>query len=412
MNKVQFRNMKGGEGLGDILYMPVRVDPAASGGQADIDKINKLAIEPLTAEQIFTFSGICSNDNVDSYFTRMDPATTLQNYVQDLQTGVSLQEGHDYDKNPYGRSYDAQLIGDGQSNAVRGYWYIIRGLAMNGGNTDGFIRAITGGVIRDMSVGFGGPDTQYICSADGKELWDSPFFPGDLDPDGNRVFFWIKNARLMEVSTVFKGACPGAYIDKARDMVSQGELDPARIMQLERRYQVRLDDGKRRFYFNKNKGSDRKVGVLDELKKAIDENKIEKARAYAVLDGTGEKFRQPDDIALRNELGEEATVDGVKALKKEAEQGRAYVADIIDQAVASRTRAQGQDFKAYSYKQMLVRSGDIEFIKDEIRSYEELVKKNLTPGRSTKGNDPQHRDNGGAGDEDVIVSENFKGDDE
>ncbi|MCQ2010553.1 hypothetical protein NOM01_11050 [Sporolactobacillus sp. STSJ-5] len=395
----------------NLIYLPVRVDAGAAGSEADdMAKINKQAIEPLKSEDVFRYSGVCSNDNMDSYFTRMDPQTTLQNYVQDLQSGVALLEGHDHDKNPYGRSFDAQMIGDGQVNSVRGYWYLIRGLQMNGGSTDSFIKAITGGIIRDMSVGFGGPDIDYVCSADGKSLWDSPFMPGDLDPDGKRVFYWIKNARLIEVSTVFKGSTPGAYIDKAQDMVSQGELEPSRIATLERRYQVRLDDGKRRFYFNQPKGSERTVDVLSELRKAIEENKIEKARAYAVLDGTGEKFRQPDDIALRNELGDNATVEGIKALNKEAEQGRAYVADLIDQAVASRVRSQGQDFKADSYKQMLVRSADIEFIKDEIRSYEELVKKNLKGGRSTQGVDPQHR--GDDDDPDVIVSENFKEDDE
>lgn len=399
--------------MSELLYMPVRLDAGTEQGNADDDlaKINKQTIEPLTDEQVFRYSGVCSNDNMDSYFTRMDPQTTLQNYVRDLQNGVALLEGHNHDKNPYGRSFDAQMIGDGQVNSVRGYWYLIRGLQMNGGSTDSFIKAITGGIIRDMSVGFGGPDIEYVCSADGKDLWESPFWPGDEDPDGNRVFYWIKNARLIEVSTVFKGSCPGAYIDKARDMVSQGELEPSRIATLEHRYQVRLDDGKRRFYFTQKQGSDGKVDVLTELRKAVEENKIEKARAYAVLDGAGEKFRQPDDIALRNELGDNPTPESVRKLKAEAEQGRAYVADLIDQAVASRTRAQGQDFKADSYKQMLVRSDDIEFIKDEIRSYEELVKKNLQGGRQTQGSDPQHRGQDPE-DADVIVSENFKGDDE
>ncbi|RYM02792.1 hypothetical protein EWH99_10680 [Sporolactobacillus sp. THM7-7] len=389
----------------NLIYMPVRVNMESE--QSDMDKINRLAVEPLKPEEVFTFSGICSNDSMDSYFTRMDPTTTLQNYVRDLQGGVSLQDGHDIRKTPYGRSYDAQLIGDGQTTGVRGYWYLIRGLQLNGDSVDSFIKAISGGVIRDMSVGFGGPDTQLICNVDGKELWDSPYFPGDEDQDGNRVFYWIKNAHLREVSTVYKGACPGAYIDKAKDMVSQGELEPGRIAMLEHRYQVRLDDGKRRFYFTQKQGSDGKVDVIEELRKAVEENKVEKARVYAVLDGTGEKFRQPDDIALRNELGDNATVEGVKTLKREAEQGRAYVADLIDQAVASRVRAQGQDFKADSYKQMLVRSADIEFIKDEIRSYEELAKKSLKPGRSTQGNDPHHRGQEPE-DDDVIVSENFK----
>lgn len=47
-----------------------------------------------------------------------------------------------------------------------------------------------------MSVRFGGLDMWYKCSADGKDLWDTPYFLGGTDEDGNRVFFWIVDARL------------------------------------------------------------------------------------------------------------------------------------------------------------------------------------------------------------------------
>ncbi|MED4866117.1 hypothetical protein ABET15_04250 [Heyndrickxia faecalis] len=391
----------------EILHFPVRVAPIATSTDSDLEKINRLTLEPLTAEDVFTFSGICSNDNMDSYFTRMDPDTTLKNYAEDLQSGVSLQEGHDIFKNPYGRSYDGVM----EANQVRGYWYIVRNMMLNGSNTDDMIRAIQSGIIKDMSVGFGGDDIQYICSVDGQDLYDTPYWPGDRGPDGQPVFFWIKNARLREVSTVYKGSCPGAYIDKARAYAQQGELDPKKMQQLERRYNIRLDDGKRRFYMPKPKGEN-SVGLLDEVRTAIRENKIEKRAVYDVLAAEGETFRQPDDIAVRNELGEQATVEGVRALKKEAEQGRAYVADLIDQAVQSRVRAQGDKFNADAYKQMLARSGDIGFIKDEINSYQEMTKDRFTPGRQTNPDDPGTRGANSGDAEDVIVSEKFKGDDE
>ncbi len=393
----------------NILHLPVRVSPVVSA-ESDLEKINRFALEPLSADDIFTFSGICSNDNMDSYFTRMDPATTLRNYADDLKTGVSLQEGHNTWINPYGRSYDGVLEGDGLGNSVRGFWYIVRNMMINGNNTDDMIRAIQSGVIRDMSVGFGGDDIQYICSVDGKDLFDTPYWPGDRGPDGQPVFFWIKNARLREVSTVYKGACPGAYIDKARAYAQQGELDPKKMQQLERRYHIRLDDGTRRFYMPQTQKEENSVGLIDQIREAVKGNQIEKRAIYDVLAGEGETFRQPDDIALRNELGDQASVDGIKQLKREAEQGRAYVADLIDQAAQSRVRAQGDKFNVDAYKQMLARTDDIEFIKDEIRSYEELVKNNFNSGRQTQHDDPNNR--GQEPDDDVIVSENFKGDDE
>lgn len=392
----------------EILHFPVRVAPIATSTDSDLEKINRLTLEPLASEDIFTFSGICSNDNMDSYFTRMDPNTTLKNYVEDLRSGVALQEGHNIWINPYGRSYDGQM----EANSVRGFWYIVRNMMLNGNNTDDMIRAIQSGIVKDMSVGFGGDDIQYICSVDGQDLYDTPYWPGDRGPDGETVFFWIKNARLREVSTVYKGSCPGAYIDKARAYAQQGELDPKKMQQLERRYNIRLDDGKRRFYMPQNQKEEHGVGLIEEVRTAIRENKIEKRAIYEVLAGEGEAFRQPDDIALRNELGEQATVEGVKALKKEAEQGRAYVADLIDQAVQSRVRAQGDKFNADAYKQMLARSGDIGFIKDEINSYQEMTKDRFTPGRQTNPDDPGSRGQEPDSVEDVVVSEYFKGDDE
>ena len=92
------------------------------------------------------------------------------------------------------------------------------------------------------------------------------------------------------------------------------------------------------------------MGLLDQIRSELKEGKLEKSAVYNVLSSEGEVFRQPEDVQLRNELGEQATVEGVKQLKVEAEQGRQYAADLVDQAVAARTRAQGDGFNAEAYK--------------------------------------------------------------
>jgi hypothetical protein len=370
--------------LSEVLHLPVRLTTEEQ--DTNLDLINRHTIDPVTLEDVFTFSGICSNDRLDAYFTRMDPSTTLKNYAEDLKTGVSLQQGHNIMENPYGRSYNGELIlsDDGSGNAVRGHWYMIRNLEINGTNTNDAIRAIKAGIIRDMSIGFGGEKMNYRCGTCNRDLydWECTHFPGLEDELGRMSFVWVVDARLREVSTVYKGATPGAYIDKARQYVEQGELSPHHIVKLERQYQVRLDDGKRSFFMPKKE--EKTLNLLDQLRQALTENKLEKARVYEVLQGEGVPFRQEEDIVIRNELGNLANVEGIRQLKREAEQGQQYVADLIDQAVQARTRAQGDRFDAEKYRQMLVRANDIEFVKDEIKSYEDETTQRFTAGRQTE----------------------------
>ncbi|MED4292415.1 hypothetical protein P4678_10820 [Priestia megaterium] len=224
------------------LHLPVRLQ-VAQEQEIDLDAINRHTLEPVTADDIFTFSGVCSNDRLDSYFTRMDPVTTLRNYAADLNNGVSLLGNHNIYTAPFGRSYGGQLIQDDtdNANAVRGDWYILKGVKINGESTDDTIRAIKAGITRDMSVGFS--DESYRCGSCGRDLWDweCPHIPGLEDENSRMSFAWIENARLREVSTVYKGATPGAYIDKARAYVQQGELEENKIAKLEQRFQTRFE---------------------------------------------------------------------------------------------------------------------------------------------------------------------------
>lgn len=415
-----------------LVQMPVRVtaQPIQENElERTLELINRHTLEPVSdASQVFTFSGICSNDRIDAYMTRMDPFTTLRNYVEDLKNGVSLQAGHDISKNPYGRSYDAQFLTSQDENSVRGFWYILRNLNINGENTDDTIRAMKAGILRDLSVGFGGDDMYYRCSSCGKDLFDHscPHFPGLEDENGRMVSAWIVNGRLREVSSVYKGATPGAFIDKARNYAQQKQLDNQEVLRLENAYSIRLDDGKGSFYMpqktnadnsktstvpNKRQEEDNKMGeennqtyfsrnnLIADIRHAVRENKIEKAVIYDVLAEEGDAFRQPEDIAIRNVLGKDfCKPEAIRQLKHEAEQGRRYLADTIDQAVASRVRAFGDTFNAESYRSMLAKSGEIDHIKEEINAYERMAKERFKPGRQTEpqpvpGDDEGQEDN-------------------
>jgi hypothetical protein len=378
--------------LNDNIQVPIRV-ASEEVNEETLDLINRHTIEPLKLDEIYTFSGICSNDRMDSYLTKMDPVTTLKNYAEDLRTGVSLLPGHDISKSPYGRSYDGELLtadSRSENNSVRGHWYVLKDTVINGENTNDTIRAIKSGILKDMSVGFGGATMWHRCSSCGRDImdWECTHFPGLEDENGRMTHAWIMEARLREVSTVYKGATPGAFIEKARNFVTQGDLERNAIARLEREYQVRLDDGKRSIFMPKKEVKKPMNNFLDELRTSIRENKIEKGKIYDLLTEEGEPFRQPDDIALRNELGKDYTsVQAIRVLKKEAQQGRRYLADTIDEAVSARVKAQGDSFNAESYRSMLNTSGDIDSIKEEIQAYENMAKQRFTPGRQSEDED-------------------------
>ena len=134
-------------------------------------------------------------------------------------------------------------------------------------------------------------------------------------------------------------------------------------------------------------------GMIDDIKTAIRENKVEKSVIYDILAEEGDPFRQPEDIALRNELGKDySNITAIRQLKKEAQQGRRYLADVIDMAVSARIKAQGDGFNAESYRQILSLSGDIDHIKDEIDSYERLAKQRFVEGRQTDPEDIEKDD--------------------
>lgn len=226
--------------------MPVRLVAVPSPTDQEILDINtRFALSPVTADQVFTFGAPLSSDGLDSYFTRMDPATTLRNFAADFTAGQALLDSHNqYELDSIlGRSFGAILEplptgrAEGETASMRALvrWYMLRGNEKR----DEVIRSVLGGVIAKMSVGFGGNDMWLRSDQDGKDMWVSAYFPGQpLDPkDGSqRATFTVVDGHGMEGSFVYKNSTPGAN----EPFLTTGRVAPviARLTELAQRNEI------------------------------------------------------------------------------------------------------------------------------------------------------------------------------
>ena len=206
--------------------------------ESDLELINVNTLEPLSEHQVFLFEAIPSNDAIDSYFTRMDPETTLPNYAENLKEGRALMNSHRrHDTLPLGYSYDG--FHNLQTNMVLGKYYMQRDLNL-GVSTNEVIKGIQGGTLRDVSIGF--RPEWYKCSICGKDLDDyaeCPHIPGVMY-EKDLCIAWIMNGYLAETSLVFDGATPGAMVKKAQEAFSQRKIGPQDVTRLEGVYGVRF----------------------------------------------------------------------------------------------------------------------------------------------------------------------------
>lgn len=129
------------------------------------------------------------------------------------------------------------------------------------------------------------------------------------------------------------------------------------------------------------------MNVIEELKKGLADGSVERSAVRVALTDGGHSLRSQEDTTIRNELGEDlATVEAIRNLKKDASHGRKYVEDLVEDAVKERVAVQGDTFNAESYKGLLERSGDIDYIKSEIESYRKMKGDKFKPGRQVGGN--------------------------
>lgn len=375
----------------NLYERQMAVQTASGNVEQYMDRINQMSHVQLSAEDVFVYQGIISSDAMDSYYTKMDAETSLRNYANDLKAGTPLMTYHETSQSPIGRSFDSSIdVKEDGKTVVRGLFYIVRHTKINGENTDDLIRQIETGTLTEMSVGFGGINLWYKSSYDGKDIFESRYYPGDKDENGNLVYYYIMDATLREVSLVYKGACPDAVVERIRNDLPNMEDAERQIQKYETRFNVRIDMPKQRSKEGKRMN-------IEEITRAVEKGDLQRGellkalKVDAITDG---------QRSILKELGEDASIETVRSLKEKAEIGKRAFEEKLDELVKARV-AIGQEFDQEKYKEQM-RSMDIDFIEDQTRLFEDIKKAEFKPGRQTQ---KQNDEEGKA----IFVSESYKG---
>lgn len=298
----------------------------------------------------------------DSYDTKMDPETTLKNYVEDAIAGVSFCNSHDHDELAFGRSFAAvsyETPDEDQDGAlvpaVAAAFYTLAGLQTNRVTTDNLIKSIRGGLSKDVSVGFKpGVGFEYRCSICNRDIWDwdCDHVPGvtyDVKDDttGETVkryaIAWVCNARLSEVSSVFDGSTPSAMILKAQRMALAGRIPQRVALFVERMCRTQLP-GKRPFLL----GSDKERSMAGENEKGDKGEELSRVRASITrLDEHARKVAKGLGIEVKDDASAEVVIESLRAsvtdLKPKAERGDKLFEVLVKSTLEEGTRAKGAD---------------------------------------------------------------------
>lgn len=196
-----------------------------------------------------------SSNRLDAYYTQMQPST-LRNFADAAQQGVSFLNSHNSRELGLGYSLTGEFIGAQQNGISRvvADFYTIPGIQLGSVSTDNFIKGVRSGLIRDVSVGFHGG--QYICSICGRDMivdYQCNHYPGLVyeikDASGyptavadKLCIAAIENAQLSEVSAVYDGATPSAMISRATEAARDGRLTERQVNLLEQQYRMRLPE--------------------------------------------------------------------------------------------------------------------------------------------------------------------------
>jgi hypothetical protein len=398
------------------------VEPSAE----DMMSINAMARREMAAGDIYVFSAVISTEALNSYSMRMTQGS-LENFVEDARAGNPLLVGHNTWELPIGKSFSAQFTdADGvQSTVVRDY--MLRNYVSGSVNTDRVAEGIQGGIITDMSVGFGGVECWYKCSICSRNLWDNQcaHYPG-LMYDGVRAFAWIENARLKEHSIVYSGADPGAIILKAQNMVAEGKLSANDISYLEETWKTKLSsktisipnrdekpqevttqmNAKKLLERIKNLFSSNKTlsARLDSITLSDDDSiDIAVAKIEGVLQEAAPRLELADKLA---DMGI-TSVESAQALTDQAKLGDEYRAELVQSTLSEGVRARGDQFDKARCERMLsnLSIADIKALRDEYAA--EASAKLGDPGRQTTPPDPNSQtlrtQDGKAPDSDEVV---------
>ena len=332
---------------------------------------------------------VASNPELDEHNSYMDVETTLKNYVEDAKSrlGVALTDHHAYRSFGYGRSTDARLT---DANEVLIDFFILKHMEYEGGRrefrtSEKLIRAIENDLVNQVSVEFyGAREICNICKLPYRRSswWDEyDMQPGErcshkmgkaYEIDGKRVraTYTVYDARLKAVSLVEFGSNRETSIEKKREMAAA--LD----------WVFREKPGELLSGFS--------TDIQNQLKENIMEDKDWIANLREKLGVSTIRSDDEPDVVLEKletdvtQLREtvETQRDEIADLQADAEDGQAYRAARIEEAIKQGTRAHGEAFDE-AYHREYYADLPIDKLNAAIENNKKLGDAALPAGRST-----------------------------
>lgn len=218
----------------EIFRAPVEFDASLYSIDPETFAIKVDADNPERFEFVMK---IVTGELVPDRFCYFDSATTMKNFAEESEIGVSLLQSHSYRDLGLGYTFRGEhLTSKKEVNAAA---YIVTNVGLGGDytykTTNDFIRMFLQEAIRDVSVGiFGGTSICSICEGNIWSYRDCRHWPGEYyeigkDKVSTLCTYTIYDAHLSEVSFVSDGAVPGAMILKAQEMHFNREIDEQQI---------------------------------------------------------------------------------------------------------------------------------------------------------------------------------------
>ncbi len=311
----------------------------------------------LNPADLFFFPAEISNQNLDSYYTKM-AESSLRNYAEDATNGVAFQNSHKSRELGIGYVINGEYVDNG-SKKVLADIYSVRGLKLNADlDTDNFIKGVQTGMIRDVSIGFrGGPDYKESCNLCGNQYWsyecrhvagmmyemadDPNADPTGQDTNEQLAFVWIENARLSEVSAVYDGSTPDAMIiTKAMREERAGRLNQTVRMEIQKRFHIDLHEPRQAFPGSDRKGKEERQVEKEENQERSENTMtdLEKAQADLIEAQRLQRVAEIKATEAETKLADETRK--VTEAEAEAETAKARV---IELETAARSQAEGID---------------------------------------------------------------------
>lgn len=350
----------------DLMHFPVAV--RAVGDAERIATLNDILRRErvldaaiLDEHPPYFFRGEISSTRLDSYYTHM-LLSSLRNYAREASEGVGFLPSHNHHHLPIGGSLTGELTEQPDAAQVRADFYTLSRMQIESINTDDLINGIRGGLTRYLSIGWYGG--KLICDICGQDYWRGrcPHIAGftyEEEQDGviRQILatVGIDDAHLAEVSGVYKGATPGAMIEKVYEMARSGAIDADAVRQAQVVY--RLDKATTERMLALPALQKRHAGVDVNQPKGGERMELDVGQVRAVLTRAG--IEDSGDVladigTLADQL--DAANARVAELEPRAADGDQYRSDLVAEALAEGVRAYGESFDSETYEETLKRA--------------------------------------------------------